>query len=50
MSPASPVTGSNNLISRNEETLVEARRSYYEKASREKINKKRLEFGQYMGK
>ena len=43
------MVGPNDLISRNEEVLVDARRSYYEEASRGKINQKRLQFGQYLG-
>ena len=43
------VPGASNLISRNEEILVEARRSYYEEAKQKKLNEKNLKFGQYCG-
>ena len=43
------MTGPENLISRNEEILVEARRNYYKKASEEKQHAKQLEFGHYLG-
>ena len=49
VSPASAPDAS-NLISRNEEILVGARRSYYEEAKRKNLNEKRLKFGQYCGK
>ena len=43
------VPGASNLISRNEEILVEARRSYYEEVKQKKLNEKNLKFGQYCG-
>ena len=49
MSPA-PLSGSNNLISRNEEILLKSRKSYYDEVKKQKKNEKRLEFGQYIGK
>ena len=43
------VPGASNLISRNEEILVEARQSYYEEVKQKKLNEKNLKFGQYCG-
>ena len=34
------VPGASNLISRNEEILVEARRNYYEEVKQKKLNKR----------
>ena len=45
-----PAKGPNDMVSRNEEVLVDARRKYYEKVSRNTKNKKRLQFGEYTGK
>ena len=45
----SPASATNNLVSRDEEVLVEARRRYYEGVKREKRNAEKLQFGQYIG-
>ena len=50
VSPASSLPEPSNLISRNEEILVEARRNYYKEASKEKHHEKQLRFGHYIGK
>ena len=38
--PQASVPGASNLISRNEEILVEARRNYYEEVKQKKLNKR----------
>ena len=49
MSPAPTEIGASTLISRNEETMVQARKSYYDKANKAKKNEQKLKFGQYIG-
>ena len=49
MAPAHTDKGPSTLISRNEETMVQARRSYYEQVNKEKKNEQKLQFGQYIG-
>ena len=45
----SPAAGDGNLASRNEEILLNARRSFYEEVKRKNKNAKKLKFGQYIG-
>ena len=47
-----PAVGTTDLVSRNEEVLVEARKEYYRMANQatETKNQKRLQFGQYAGR
>ena len=45
----SPAAGDGNLVSRNEEILLDARRSFYEEVKRKNKNAKKLKFGHYIG-
>ena len=49
VAPAHTDKGPSTLISRNEETMVQARRSYYEQVNKEKKNEQKLQLGQYIG-
>ena len=46
----SPTCGPSNLVSRNEEILVNARKSFYEEARVKKRHEKQLKLGHYIGK